>query len=225
MKEKLVTKTIGSLSLHPDIIEIRPVNLVFVSRYRQAMREGDQFPLMVIDQQGRIVSGAHRYTAYRDEMGEEFKVQCIKRTYKTEADLLEDAVKDNAKHGNPLDGISRKRAMIKLVELGRSPDDVAKLLGVAVKRIETWGKETVLVVGNAGKTQAKPIKRGLLHMAGTSVAEREYEAHIDADRGLKAVELARQLIRHLQNGWIDIKDEKTAETLIKLRGELTNAGF
>lgn len=219
-KETIITKKISSLSLHPDIIEIRPVNTIFVSRYRQAMRQGDIFPPIIIDQKNRIVSGAHRYTAYLDEYGDNHKIFCIQRKYTSEADLIEDAVKENAKHGMPLDGISRRRATLKLSILGRTPEDIARLLGVAVKRIETWGSQTVMVVGNDGKVQTKPVKRGLDHLVGTFVEPEEYKAHISHDRGVPAKELAKQLIRHIDNGWLDPHDPELPGVLSELRGKL-----
>ena len=205
-----------------QILNIRPVNPVFVSRYRQSMRNGDQFPPLLIDQDNQVVSGNHRYQAYLDEFGPEHSVEVERRKYKDEASRVEDAVKDNAKHGNPLDGISRKRAILRLSELGKQSDSIAQLLGVSVKRVEEMAGQTVMVIGGDRKRHPKPIKRGLSHIAGQSVSASQYQQHEKHDRGVNAVFMANQLTRWLKNDWVNIDDPKTYEALTHLQTALND---
>jgi hypothetical protein len=193
----------------PTILELRPTNPVVVSRYRQAMRCGDVFPKPIIDQKRNIVAGNHRYEAYLGEYGEDHEIEAIQKKYKDEASRIEDAIRDNARHGSPLDGISRRRAILKLTELGRSTEAIATLLGVSCKRVCELAGMSVLVIG--GGTQ--PIKHGLEHMAGRQVTQEEYDQHRTRDRGVPVKQAAQQLIRWIENGWIDTTDEAAVDAL------------
>lgn len=208
-----MTKKLKQLKTDPNILDLRPVNPVFVSRYRQAMRSGDKFPPLIIDKEGAIVAGNHRFAAYSEEFSPDHEVEVIVKSYKTAADRVEDAIRDNARHGNPLDGITRKRAILKLSELGRTAEAIGKVLGISAKRVEELAGISVIVVG--GGTQ--PVKRGLEHISGKTVTASEYAEHRQCDRGVPAAQSARQLIRWMENGWIDWKDADTFNAMSELR--------
>jgi hypothetical protein len=222
MKTKTHNKTISvslsELSQDEAILEIRKVNVMFVSRYRQAMRAGDKFPPLLVDQNNQIVSGNHRYQAYNEEYPKEHKVEVIRKTYTTEAERIADAIKDNTRHGNPLDGISRKRAAVKLIELGMSEEAIASLIGVSVRKLEEIAGMTVCV---RGQGQA-PVKRGLEHMAGKTVTKANYQEHINRDMGISIKRNAEQIIRWINNGWVDLSDKSVIETLSELNEVLTS---
>ena len=210
---KTTKRNIGTLAQDEKILSLRPVDPLFVSRYRQAMRGGDRFPPLIVDQESRIIAGNHRYTAYMAEFGTDYTVDVVVRKYASEADRIEDAIRDNARHGNPMDGITRKRAVLMLSELGRTPLRIASLLGVSVRRVEDMAGMSVMVVG-AG---IQPLKRGLEHIAGTQIQADEYEQHRTADKGIPAAQVAAQLTRWIRNGWIDWSNAKTATAMNELR--------
>lgn len=213
MKTKTTQIQIKNLKHDSEIIEMRPINDVFVSRYRQAMRAGDRFPPLIIEEGTNIiVSGNTRATAYRKEYGEDHAVPCIVRKFSDRAEVISEAVRDNAKHGNPLDGFQRKRFAAKLLNLGQSPEQIASLFGVAVKRIEEWAGEVVVVRGMG----PQPVKRGLGHMAGLTISKKEYQAHVAEDRGVPACAQARQLARWIRQGWVDMNDPKTVDAMQSL---------
>ena len=205
-------KLLSELKQSEDILEIRRVNPVFVSRYRQAMREGDKFPPLIITTDNVIVAGNHRFEAYTAEYPETHKVDVEVRKYKSDADIIADAVRDNARHGNPLDGISRKRAVMKLLQLGKKEDEISALFGVSVKRIVEMAGEFVIIRGN-GK---RPVKRGLEHLTGQTVTQKQYDEHDRSDRAMKVYSQCEQLIRWLENGWIDLEDPRNVDALSAL---------
>jgi hypothetical protein len=209
-------KKLNEIQLCPAILHLRPVNDVFVSRYRQAMRNGDEFPKIIIDQDDKIISGSHRYSAYLEEYGEDHAIEVTREKFRDEASRIERAVVENARHGNPLDGISRKRAILRLNELGRTAEAIAKLLGVSCKRVEELAGMSVIVIGKGNKRHSEPVKRGLEHMAGAEVTTEEYETHRTKDRGVPAKQSAQQLIRWINAGWIDQTDASTIDTLQEL---------
>ncbi len=208
---------IKNLNHDEEITSLRHINPVFVSRYRQSMRNGDIFPPIVVERDSKIiVSGNTRVTAYREEFGEEHSVEAIVKTFPDRASLLEEAVRENAKHGNPLDGFSRRKFALKLLEHGREPGKIAQLFGVSVKRIEEWGELTVSVRGMGRQA----TKHGLEHISGKSVTKAEYETHEKADRGVPIVAQANQLIRWIENGWVDFGEEKTKDVLTRLHAAI-----
>lgn len=205
-------KPLSELKQSEDILEIRRVNPVFVSRYRQAMREGDKFPALIITTDNVIVSGNHRFEAYTAEYPEDHKVDVEVRKYVSDADIIADAVRDNARHGNPLDGISRKRAILKLLKLGKKEDEISALFGVSVKRIVEMAGEYVVVRGNG----RKPVKRGLEHLTGQTITKKQYDEHDRSDRAMKVYSQCEQLTRWLENGWIDLEDSRNILALSDL---------
>lgn len=212
------TATVGALKPSDAITEIRPINVVTVSSYRQHMRAGAQFPPIVVTPKLEIVSGHHRHAAYLAEYGENHAIEVEVQKFDTTADMIEFAIQQNVAHGLPLDGISRKRAIFKLTELGRTKEQLATLFGVSVKRVELLAGEGVVIRGTM-----QPVKAGLEHMHGRKVAEKAYEAHIARDMGMPAYRQAEQLTRWLDNGWVDWTDERNVEAIEKLKAAIENA--
>jgi hypothetical protein len=209
---KTIKIPVSKLKTDNEITSLRVVNPVVVSRYRQAAREGANFPPLVVTTDYTVVSGNHRLQMYLAEFGDKHEVECIVKSFKDRAELLEEAVRENAKHGNPLDGFSRRKFALRLVELGRDAKKVASIFGVSVKRIEEWGGVTVVVRGKGNV----PTKRGLEHISGQTVKVAEYENHCKHDRGVPAVAQAKQLTAWINNGWIDTSCEKTMTALEEL---------
>ena len=213
---KPIQKKLSELQQCDKILEIRRVNELTISRYRQAMRNGDQFPPLVIEKgTNRIVSGNHRYTAYSEEYGDR-SVPCVEKAFRDEAELIEEAVRDNSKHGLPLDGVGRKRAALTLSQLGRDAEAIGRLLGCSVKRVEELAGMTVYV-RCGGKKEPHSTKRGLEHISGQTVSKSQYDEHKLRDRGVPAWQNARQLVRWIRNGWVDMTDPKNVEAIAELK--------
>ena len=216
-------KKLSTLKIDKGLTELRPVNAIFVSRYRQAYRAGADMPPIVIDKKTRrIISGNHRYQAMVEEYGPDHSVDVVEKTFKTERERLEFFVKENATHGNALDGITKKRLSIALAAAGATPEEIASLFNVSVKRVENWGEHGAFVVfGNAKKPKLVPMKRGVEVPQGQTISELQYKEHIDADRGVKPVTIAAQLTRWIRNGWVAASDENVAA--IKRLGNVIEA--
>jgi hypothetical protein len=183
-----------------NLLSIRPVNTVFVSRYRQAYRQGAGFPPITIDQHKMIVSGNHRYAALLAEFGEEHEIEVVQKKFKTDRDRLEFFANENTKHGNALDGISKKRISLALIKEGATQEDIARIFDVSVKRVISWGGNSVMVEIGKGKTEPMPAKRGL--EATRPMTKIQYKEHIKADRGVPITSLTGQLMRWLRNGFV-----------------------
>lgn len=213
------TRKIGELFVDPKLIELRNINIFFVSRYRQNMRSGSIFPPMIVEAKtNRIISGNHRYYAYLAEYGEEHEVPVIIKKFKNEKEVLEEFVKENSTHGWAMDGKTKKKIFHALIEVGASNDEIAKLFNIPVKGIEKLGDIDALVIGENGRAEHKPIKRGLNVPSG-EMTERQYIEHDKKDLGRSPLALAEQIIRWLKNGWIE-KNESNLAVLNELQREI-----
>jgi len=210
---------IGKLVVDPKLIELRPINLVYVSRYRQSYRMGAAIPPLIVEKgTSRIISGNHRFTAMMQEFGPDHKTEVIYKNFENELEVLKEFTRENAAHGYPLDGITRKRLVAAMLDLGAPIDEVSKLLNVPVRSLEAWGQHFVAILGADGTQRLAPVKRGFPAVQ-TAITPQLYEQHKRADRGLKVEELVGQLLRWLKNGWIEPKEEVVA-SLDELRREI-----
>ena len=212
---------IKNLVMDEKLLELRPVNSYFVSRYRQAMRSGAQFPAPIVEKgTNRIVSGNHRVSAYKEEYGDDHVIEVVAEVFPDEASIIRKFAEENNSHGNPLSGISQKSIIQSLLKHGDTPETVAQVLNIPVKKVKSLGSLSVLVIGKGKKSECRPIKHGLEHMTGRKVQEKQYNEHRQADRGVHASYLARQLNRWLVNEWIDTTDEHTMQALEELQASL-----
>ena len=220
---------VSDLKFSDELLELRPINIWVVSKYRQAMREGAKFPKIVIDGNNTIIAGNHRVTAYKQEFGDDYIVDAEVKTFVSPRDMVEYFARDNATHGLPLEGIEKKRIAARLLDLGASAENIASIFGVAVKRVEEWAGLTVCVIGNTTapgaikKVDYMPVKKGSEHMAGIEVTRAEYESHNESDLGLEDYVIADCLTSRIRRGWIDFDNEKSVKSLRELRNELNKA--
>ena len=213
-------KKISALIIDERLTELRPINMFFVSRYRQAMRNGANFPPPIVEKgTGRVVSGKHRVSAYLEEFGADHQIDVVERKFKSESEVLRLFAEENSKHGNPLSGYSMKYITQRLLSLGDTPEEIASALNIPVKKVQDMGGMSVFVIGN-GKKEKKPIKHGLEHKAGSNITEADYTCHQRQDRGVPARNLATQLTRWIENDWIDKDDDATVTALRELHAAL-----
>ena len=207
---------IEKLKQAPWVLDIRPVDAFVVSRYRQAWRQGAKFPPLIADKDtGEIISGNHRWQAAMDEFGPDFTIPVYFEKFKSRADALRIVAESNATHGVPMDGITRRRLTIAMLNEGVSEEEIAKILGVAVTRLRIWGKQSITVqIGR--KYVARPVKAGIDTETVKTMTKNEYREHIDRDQGLQARYMAEQLTRWLHNGWVNFNDEATANAVREL---------
>jgi len=208
---------LGDLVFDERLIKLRPINIFFVSQYRQAYRGGHIFPPIIVEENtNRIASGNHRATAMIGEYGLDYEVKVIVKKYASKKALLEDFVKENIRHGCPIDGITKKRLSIALINEGASLEELAVLFGVPVKRIIQMGEQTVVVIGVNGKHEILPVKKNFDTLA--ELTKSQYDEHCKRDLGIPPAHLAEQLLRWFRNDWIGRTDEHLA-----IMGELHEA--
>lgn len=216
-------KKIKELVVDDKLLELRPINLYFVSRYRQAVRSGSVFPPPIVEKgTNRIVSGNHRVRMYAEEFGPDHKIKVCEMNFSDEAEVIRKFAEENSTHGNALSGLSQKAITQALLRHGDSPETIARALNIPVKRVEMLGNMQVVVIGSHNKREYRPVKRSLDHMTGP-IKKVEYEEHIKKDYGIFSATIASQLIRHLKNGWIDLSNKHILNKMTELRNVLNDA--
>ena len=221
---KRIEMELSSLQVDPRLTDLRPVNEYVVSKYRQAMRTGAEFPVLKVAKDGRVICGNHRYTAMLLEFGKEHKTKVEVHTLPDYAAELVLFASDNAAHGMPLDGFSRRRVAAEMAKHGKTPEEIARVFNVPAVAVEKWGGQTVVVRPcGKGRKKALPVKRGVPE--GKEITAEQYEIHKRRDYAIPARHIARQLIRWMENGMIDKDDEGETAALIELRAALVANGY
>lgn len=209
--EKIMVK---DLKFDEKLLQLRRVNTFFVSRYRQHYRSGADMPLIIIDGKTRlIVSGNHRAQAMQSEYPDDKKIEVVIKTYKNRKDLLSEFAIENASHGNALDGISKRKIAIELIEAGATADEVARIFNISERAVELWGNQTATVRVGKKTTKTVPIKRG--PEMSEPITSEQYEEHMNMDRGTSFFRDGNQILRWLLNRWVPMTPEN-----LKLAKEL-----
>jgi len=217
---------LSDIIVSEEMLELRPLDAFTVSRYRQHVRSGVEFPPLVLDKDGGfIVSGNHRYHAYVAELPDDATVEVQLVKFATRMERIEFMARENMAHGMPMDGITRRRVALALANEGMTTAEIARLFNVPERTLEKWGDRTVCVIGKGqgrGGT-IKACKAGPDLEPGQKVDAEEYEQHIKCDMGVSFRQMAKQIIRWLDAGWINLDDERNAavfeELAAKLRGK------
>ncbi len=214
---EIVMVRLGDIVFDPNI-QIRSVNSVTVSEYKEAMRAGREFPPLILQSEtNRLVCGYHRYEAYKGIKEPTDKVPCIYKEFKNDLEVIKLAVYDNSIHGRPLSTWDKKNAFDRMVGLGESKGNIASLLGVTINTIEEWDSLRVLVRCDNGETKAMPVKRSWRDMVGLTVSEKEYSSHVHGDIGVATERLISQLIRMVNGNKIDQENENLMGRLKELK--------
>jgi len=195
---------LSKLNIDKRFTEIRPVNEFFVSTYRQNYRHGADMPPPIVDKEDyRVISGNHRVTAALKEFGEDHKIAVILKKYDSERERLKEFAQENTRHGNAMDGITRHRMILAMLQEGTPDEEVASIFNRPVKWVETLRERGVAVTEKIGGKEIntiKPAKRGL--EPEQPINPKDYRIHLKEDRGVHVVTLVSQLNRWLHNGWV-----------------------
>lgn len=149
-------------------------------------------------------------------------MEVIVKTYEDEKDFLAEFISENANHGNALSGWEMKCLAYEYIKKhGGTPEEVARLMNISVKKVESWGggdnTTEVYKKGNKGVTESLPVKRGF--DPPESVTKKQYEEMKAHDRGITVVANCRQLTRRLVDNLIKM-DDNNIEALEELQDAL-----
>lgn len=189
----------------------------YVRQLADVLAAGETLPPPVVARKGmRIVDGWHRVRAYRRHLGAGGEIDADVRSYSTEADVVRDAVKLNAKHGRKLDEQDKARSALLLERHGIVIEEIKVILSMPVEKIRTItaspGRIVVVPVGGnrppsgggsdtdgREKVPAKPSGRAPNASAPRVLTRDQAEAHASSN-GWSVGQNARALIRQIETG-------------------------
>ena len=224
-KPQIVSLPLASLVEDMSIYPRHAVDDVHVRNLFLALESGNQLPpITACKKTKRITDGWHRARAYKRKLGPEAVVDVELIQYKTEADLLFDAVQRNASHGRKLDQIDQVRAVTMLESAGVTQDKISLALHVPEKRVE----KLRIKIGKVKKSssQAVPgsnkivLKRPVQHLVGTTLTEEQAEVHKSLP-GTSFKLVADQLSSAIRANMVDLGDENLMESFRELYEQLS----
>ena len=135
-----------------------------VNIYKDAMRNGDIFPAIIVESRngkptGRILDGWHRYEAYRQLDRTDIPVKYLET--KDEIDAIRQSFLYNMEHGLPYTSIEIKQYVRTAEELGITYAVISKDINKPEKKVVSITKG--FGISTTGKTVA--LKRGFGHLA------------------------------------------------------------
>lgn len=199
-----VEQLVEDLSVYPRF----RVDDYHVSELAEALRAGAILPPCVVEAGTyRIVDGIHRKRAYARAGRSE--VPCILRTYLSEADLFEEAMRLNAGHGRRLTAMDRRRCVLIAEELGLSLERISIALSATPEAIKKWAAQ--VAVDEVGRPV--PVKRGL--EPSTFWTKKQQQVN-ERWGGMQASFYARQLILYLRGGFYREGDQRLTQLLDEL---------
>lgn len=204
---------VSELVLDFDVYPRGQVDSQHASYIAAAIEAGVEMPPAIIEKKTkRIVDGAHRHRAIRSVHGDDAMMECVERSYKTEADLLLDAIRLNANHGRILTQFDRTRCITLAAKLSIDDSLLADAMSVNVDKLaelrtDRTARDAGLVI---------PLKRTIRHMAGQSLNKRQVQANSRLS-GMNQAFYVNQLIELIESGLLNTNDPKLMERLELLR--------
>lgn len=225
MSSKLATLPVAELIEDLTIYPRHSVDSAHVQAMVFALQSGAMLPPVVADRKSkRITDGWHRARAYTRLHGPTATVSVELVDYASEREMILDAVARNAAHGRRLDAIDRTRSVVLLRAAGCTDAQISIALHVPEERVEKLavklasGSQTA--AGTVPGTGTIPLKRCVLHLAGSRLTKGQAEVHHMLP-GTSFLLVARQLRRGLEEDMVDLTDEKLVGELTALRGVLS----
>ncbi len=219
VSERKVMDTVVQIPLSEVVLDFDlyprgQIDSTNVSEMIDACKAGVELPPILLDRKSkRCIDGFHRYR--RAERMKEPAIAATLKDYKSEAEMLLDALRLNAQHGRKLSPFDRTRASLLADKLGIERSAVAEALSVPIEKLESLQANKSARAGSL----TIPIKRTIHHMAGRKLNKRQVETNRKLS-GSSQKYLVRQLIMLIGSKLLDMEDEELMEELGKLHEEL-----
>lgn len=220
MRKLKVGSFVFDFSIYPRV----EIDTQHVSYMVETLSAGGNLPPPVVEKKSlRLIDGFHRTRAWIKAYGEDYEIDTIEKTYKTEGDLFADAMRFNASHGRALTRYDRVHCMLIAENLNLPMTDVAQALQMTTEKLGNLHDRRVAV---GGRKQRQPValKRSIEHMAGKHLTQIQVDA-IDKLSGMQIAFHANQILLAIEHDFIDRAHEPTLTVLRKLRDALADFPF
>jgi len=197
------TYPLSALVFDFDLYPRGSVDSQHVSEITVAMQAGVAMPPLVIDAKSkRVIDGFHRGRAYKHLFGEDHKIECVEKAYKSEKDMFIDAMRYNAAHGRALTQHDRAHCILLAKKFEIDNATLATALNVTPERIGE------LTASRIGSVSGRPIalKQTIRHKAGQELTSQQASAN-DKLSGMNQLFYVNQLVTLIENDLIDTDNE------------------
>ncbi len=203
-----------------DLYPRMEVNSAHVTHIAEAIESGAVLPpIIACAKSKRVVDGFHRRRANVRLFGDEAEVEVELRTYKTEADILLDALRLNSEHGRNMSTADRMHSLILAEKVGLSDAKVAVVLHVRPERIAEFKK--LLIVRVEGTRTRAVLKVPIRHMTGRQLTKEQAEV-IPSLGGNHQLFLVNQLVTLIETGMLDAQNETLMARLRLLGAKISD---
>lgn len=211
-----VSDLVEDLTVYPRA----QVDTQHVTHLAAALEAGNTLPPLIADRKSnRLVDGFHRRRAHLQVFGIDALVDVELRRYKTEAELLTDAVTLNTNHGRNLTKVEQLRNTLRLQDMGVDDRVIAVALHTTPARVQTLRLRVATVIDGDGNEHQEALKRSTLHFAGRTMTADQVKAQATAP-GVSYTFLIRQLQEALEFGLINGADGRVIVALTGLEALL-----
>lgn len=201
-----------------DLYPRADVDSTHVSHIAQAIEAGVEMPPIRADiRTKRIVDGFHRRRAYIRVYGDAAEVEALLKPYKSESELFLEAMRLNANHGRNMTSFDRTHAIEKAMRFEIDPALIATALNMKIERVTEFKTERCAKLENSRRVV--PLKQSIRHMRGHTMTKEQCEI-VPKLGGNNQSFYVTQLILLIDNGMMDMVDEKLVERLGLLHGKL-----
>ncbi len=214
---KVVKMKLGDINIDGRY-RVRDINAHMIACLVDALNAGASLPKKIVDQEGALVEGFHRYEALMKHYGAGYEVEVIKRDFDSIKARLLCAGEENQKNGLRLNPFEEKRLAFRLAKEDASLEEISSAIGRPVKKIMTWHDQAIIVTEGRKKTP-KPRKGGISKEITTMTAK-QYDEMEKKASGWTLVFHANQVIHHIENKTI-IYDVVTVAKLNELIAKIT----
>ena len=199
-----------------DLYPRSHVNGVNVTGIAEAIAAGVVLLLIVVCRKTkRIVDGFHRARAYRRLYGADYEIEVEFRDYKNDGEIILDAARLNAPHGQKLAACDQTRCALIAQRLHVPVSEMAKALSISVDKL---AKLTVDRSALRGGLHV-PIKRTIAHMAGKKLTRAQGEVN-EKLSGMNQLFYVNQLVMLIDSNLLDTANETLMERLEELAERL-----
>ena len=208
---------VGELILDMELYPRGEIDGTRIGHLRDALNAGESLDPITADKTSKKVSdGFHRTKLYLRDFGGDYKVDVFLKDYATEAELLTDAARLNARHGKPLNRHDKVRCLLLAEKLGVPADEMAAALSMTVDAAGELRTERVGKLKTNGREADVPLKRTFRHLAGKRLTKGQAEANRRSS-GMNAVFYVNQVIDMLENDLLDPEDDRVIQRLTTLK--------
>lgn len=210
---------VGELVLDFNLYPRLTVSAQHATYLRGAIEAGATIPPVVICAKSlRVVDGFHRCRAYSELYGADHVIDVIAKKYRTEAEILLDAMRLNSSHGANLTRYDRVHCMLLSEKLELTLDQIGTALSMTPESLSELREGRVAMTLSGKRLNPTPLKQSIRHMSGKTLTAEQVATNAKLS-GMSAGFHVSQLILLINNDLLNTSDENLM-TKLKLLGTL-----